>query len=104
MASDWQIGDLAVCVMRGRQPCPLHAGKIIHRGVALPAGAAKVVGIRMELLDSGSLAGTQCGCVVLDLDDGSRGATWRFRKVRTDAHEACEEEFVTLLKRKKVSA
>jgi hypothetical protein len=94
--SDWQVGDLAVCVDAGPskfdgRPCPLAEGVAYTiADIVLPGeyrhlrkcvhGALKVSGSRYYYIAS------------------------RFRKIRPDKHEDCEPEFVTLLKRTKVAA
>jgi hypothetical protein len=97
--SDWQVGDLAVCVVVG----DVHCVRCRHRGNGSPqdALARKVVAVRLSIMTRGPNAGTPCGCVTLDLDDGSMGVVQRFRKVISDKHEPCEAEFVTLLNRTK---
>jgi hypothetical protein len=48
----------------------------------------------------------QCGnhAGLGDQAERAGGSVDRFRKIRPDEHEACEPEFVTLLRRTKVSA
>jgi len=95
--SDWQVGDLAVCVDDG--PRYFEQNVIVKKDAVY-----RVTG----------LAATKDGEGTLFLEGvigwlpGERGPVAyrvsRFRKIRPDEHEACEPEFVTLLKRKKVSA
>lgn len=87
MASDdWSVGDLAVCV----------EAEFYNR-------------------DGSPASGPELGGVytVTDIGTAIEGFTWigidgfgdlgmdarQFRKIRPDQHEACESEFVTLLKR-----
>lgn len=97
--ANWQVGDLAVCVdvsARG-QPLPprlLVVGRA-YRVCAVTAAESWCdgdydAGLVLEGLRSPAY-------------DGSYRAS-RFRKIRPDEHEACEPEFVTLLKRVKVRA
>jgi hypothetical protein len=101
--SDWAPGDLAVCVTRDPFVCE-HG--CTHGGMATPAlGVVKeVVAVRLEIMDWGRIAGQPCGCLDMVFADGSHGNVVRFRKIRPDKHEECEPEFVTLLKRSKVTA
>ena len=92
--SDWQVGDLAVCVELDdihpvwRKQCALKVGES-YRVAALHTSPWN-------------------GSVLLDLGWPNHAfqyfhpAAWRFRKIRPDEHEACEPKFVTLLKRTKV--
>lgn len=102
MSAGWQIGDLAACV--SNDPCDCGCGGTWPE---IEIGAVYVV----------------CGTRVWDDDlflllpeipprwvEGHTPDPWfnaeDFRKVVADKHEACETEFVTLLKRskRKVSA
>lgn len=93
--SDWQVGDLAACVNSGKCPkcvntCPLPA---------LDEGRIYTVA---------TITSDEQG-LLFDLAEFGRDPDWgfcaeHFRKIRPDEHEACEPEFVTLLKRTKVSA
>jgi hypothetical protein len=100
--SDWQVGDLAVCV--DASPCRCERCEVL--------GRVAIVGLR---------EGASYAVLEVCLDDGyeyirfavqtRRNNHWlgwagsdRFRKIRPDKHEECESEFVTLLKRRKVSA
>jgi hypothetical protein len=94
--TDWQVGDKAVCVDASpgagqRQPFR-SGGAYIVSGV-MPAGTY-VPGV-----------GTS-KCVTLSFKTPEEWgcAARRFRKLLPDKHEACNAEFVTLLKRGKVSA
>lgn len=96
--SDWAVGDLAVCVdaspyqmpSRAGEPWPMAKGSIWRVNWVGLSNRGKIA-LRFEdepPLDSGKIG-------------------WRphrFRKILPDEHEACEEEFVTLLKRKRVAA
>jgi hypothetical protein len=91
--SDWQVGDLAVCI----HDEPILCGGRYHMGKGLRVGES------FEVL---RIYPAACGrCVALALDGRKRGVvSQRFRKIRPDKHEDCEPEFVTLLKRTKVAA
>jgi hypothetical protein len=87
MSDDWKVGDLALCVdakRRGgsRNP-PLVDGRTYTvRGFAHISG-----GLLLEEVEA---------------ENERHGFGWqmqRFRKIHPDEHEACEEEFVTLLNR-----
>ena len=85
--SDWQVGDLAVCVeLNPQSPCSL--------GNLQVGQAYRVLEVAQEhygttLLIDGARSGHFTG----------HYRAFRFRKIRPDKHEACEDEFVTLLKR-----
>jgi hypothetical protein len=95
--SDWQVGDLAVCV--DAKP---HPDNDAARNVSLSqlsegktyrvTGLAKVDGIFLA------------GVTAAYEREGYGWRSSRFRKIAPDKHEACEDEFVTLLKREKVNA
>lgn len=97
--SDWQVGDLAVCVDASPdfdgEPVPLEQGTAYRvSGVAFAPRPSRKWGARV-------------GLNLLGVEPWPWGyASERFRKVVADEHEACETEFVTLLKRlkRKVSA
>jgi hypothetical protein len=87
--SDWQVGDLALCV--GTTPAGRWMGQAT--GVTIDGPTSGQV-LRVVKITHGG--------------DGLRFAEFdrsfhrdRFRKILPDAHEACEEEFVTLLRRTK---
>jgi hypothetical protein len=91
--SDWQVGDLAVCVDAGHN-------KMIETGKVYRVEAVRVAPAGYS--DTGSL-----GLVLEGICSNDRGGGYhatRFRKIAPDKPEACEDEFVTLLKRGKVSA
>jgi hypothetical protein len=91
----WEVGDLALCVDGG--PCRSHP----YPGAPLLAQAGAVYTVYDAWVDDdGDLL-----LALAELPEWGFGAE-RFRKILPDAHEACEEEFVTLLKRtkRKVSA
>ena len=95
--SDWQVGDLAVCV-DDRDCRKLANGRVYGVVEVIPPGSVSSDGVPNSTGITGlRLAGVQnrphCAW-----------SEYRFRKVRPDKHEACEDEFVTLLKRGKVSA
>lgn len=91
--SDWQVGDLAVCVDGGpgRDSRWRVCGQLFREGDG-PLEAGQIYTVRAIRADVDHLA---FGLVEIP-------GPWRadrFRKLRPDAHEACEEEFATLLKR-----
>jgi hypothetical protein len=99
MSNDWQVGDLAVCVDAQSRvnptPTLLVEGRTYRvSGIYAPGrrlssdfGSPGYIGLMLEGLRNDSLSGA------FDAR--------RFRKIRPDEHQACEEEFVTLLKRSK---
>lgn len=102
--SDWQIGDLAVCVddsdMDGSSSgsCKyVRIGQVYRVRGVLP----RILWLNME---------RHQGLVVAETSNpfGPHGAfsAQRFRKIRPDEHQSCEPEFVTLLNRikRKVTA
>lgn len=100
--SDWQVGDLAVCVdagpstFNGRLSNPARYGLLEGRRY-------RVTG--MIIRADSPWQGVHC--LLIDDPTFRLGlASIRFRKILPDKHEACEEEFVTLLKRtrRRVSA
>jgi hypothetical protein len=90
--SDWQVGDLAVCV----DDSPRYVG---HRVIVEKGHVYRVTGVA-EMPDGeaalfldgviGWLPGEKCPVAY---------RIHRFRKIRPDEREACEPEFVTLLQR-----
>jgi hypothetical protein len=97
--SDWQSGDLAICV--DASPC-----KCGHCG-----------GLPMLLIDGASYAVVEIGPGWLEFPTKvAPDECWecnqfvasssRFRKIRPDEHAPCEEEFVELLNlsKRKVTA
>lgn len=100
----WQVGDLALCV--DAAPCRCCAA-------ALPVTEGKIYEV-LEVYLGRNLRGVEGAYLVLagvglsiPTHPIAKGLSAnRFRKVLRDKHEACESEFVTLLKRstKKVSA
>jgi hypothetical protein len=90
--SDWQVGDLAVCV--DNAPRSTTAPGIQYR---LECGRVyRVSALRQAR--SGKLNLFMEGVAY---PFGIGNGAFRFRKIRPDQHEACEPEFVTLLKRTK---
>ena len=87
--SDWQVGDLAVCVVEqdGWAPWKPQVGVVYT--VAEVADGVDGPGFELEE-DPDAFDGEW---IWLACD---------FRKI--DKHEACEEEFITLLKRRKSPA
>jgi hypothetical protein len=95
--SDWQVGDLAVCV---------RAGRLVNNLGVVGDGTGRLQeGKTYRVIGLGALGGLIIDGVPCDRERYGWG--WnpdRFRKVKPDKHEACEDEFVTLLKRGRVSA
>lgn len=101
MSDDWNVGDLAVCVNDGPCGCRKCMGA---EPIGLEAGHIyRVEGLQIVMgrlaLDIGLPP-----CRNHNTDLGRMCFAHRFRKIRPDAHEDCEPEFVTLLKRTKVTA
>lgn len=88
--SDWQVGDLAVCV--NGDPNPLAP----ERPRPKQGATYRVRAITSTGYDP--FAQTWTHGLALD-GLGSDYAPSRFRKIRPDERKACEPEFVTLLKR-----
>jgi hypothetical protein len=97
--SDWAVGDLALCINDAVCPFAGHNGGMVN---------GKIYTVRDIIVVDG-----QTGLRFKDLPDpGPNDCRYlafsetRFRKIRPDEHEACEPEFVKLLKRskRKVSA
>jgi hypothetical protein len=87
--SDWQVGDLALCVNNDTIRYSIGGGP---RPDLVIGKAYRVRGIEIDHLFDGELCLLIAGAV--------RSASHaRFRKIRPDAHERCEQEFTTLLKR-----
>jgi hypothetical protein len=107
VSDDWKVGDLAVCVVTGALPCPHDSiPGMLHRGGWCPKDerAREVVAISESSVNQGAHIGEMCGCISLTFADGSRANSSRCRKIRPDELTECEPEFVTFLKRRKVSA
>jgi hypothetical protein len=96
--SDWQV-DLALCVNAGRiEPrCAAVCDKLSEGKVY------RVAGCWPDPLDFALVILLE-GVRSIDPHSGGAFLADRFRKIRPDEHEACEPEFVTLLKRTKVAA
>jgi hypothetical protein len=98
MSDDWKVGDLALCV-------DCHCGSPIHgfqRSAATEPGHAYLVaGIRLGPF---TMCRAPMGLIFEGDPDGRGHCSARYRKIRPDKHEDCEPEFVTLLKRSKVTA
>jgi hypothetical protein len=96
MNAGWEVGDLALCVSRDERHAPVvqvgetYIVECIWDGV--PQTDTLEPGICFDLVGVPRW-GDEC-CY----------APEHFRKIKPDAHESCEDEFVTLLKRSKVSA
>lgn len=96
MSDDWAPGDLAVCVDAGRNP---YNGRV---ATALTEGAVyTVAAITRNVGSDGSLGLVLVEARATDEAFGFGFARYRFRKVRPDQHEPCEEEFAKLLNRSK---
>ena len=96
---DWQVGDKAVCVdakpRRHEQTGSLSPD--VHR--LIEGRVYTVAGV----VGDASLALAEVP--VPETDEWYGGfSSYRFRKIRPDEHEACEPEFVTLLKKSKKPA
>jgi hypothetical protein len=96
--SDWQVGDLAVCVDVSDR---FYAQ---YRRTAL-AGRRFAIGKKYRVVATSIHRITGEEILLMEGQPDTAGA-WRFRKIRPDEHEACEEEFVILLKlsKQRVSA
>jgi hypothetical protein len=86
--SDWAVGDLAVCV----DDKPRWHGNVVPVAVGCiyRVNFVEVIGRSLFL----TLDGVHPSTIFGSYAD-------RFRKIRPDEREACEPEFVTLLKRSK---
>jgi hypothetical protein len=97
----WGVGDLALCV--DARPHPFWGESGLHVGATY-----RVVGVVYNPAPSALYGREDYGLFLAGVVSGTEEgfASQRFRKILPDAHEACEEEFVTLLKRtkRKVSA
>ena len=86
--SDWEVGDLAVKVGGDFSVMPKGTVSVVtglHSGEHHPSG---IIGLVLGGWDD---------------EDDYYCFCWdptNFRKIRPDAHEGCEEEFATLVKRK----
>jgi hypothetical protein len=88
MSDDWQIGDLAVCVDASK-----------HNGSPYPA--PPLVEGRSYTVSFVAYGLKGIGVVEASCEPAPAFKIERFRKIRPDAQERCEEEFETLLKRSK---
>src|SRR5690349_7029545 len=101
MSAGWEIGDVAVCVDAKPEASRKHT--------LLTEGAVYTVS-GFITSPSGELGLTLAGVVGTRPGPhfGKEGPyrSSRFRKIRPDTHERCEDDFITLLKRsrKAVSA
>ncbi len=96
--SDWQVGDLAVCLKtdkwRGRQTGRVTDGPSygsVHKVAWVGPSRCGVLCLELEGIETPR---NRDGSVIPWTAD-------RFRKIRPDEQEPCEVEFVTLLKRSK---
>lgn len=92
--TDWAVGDLAVCVERGEIFCE-HG--LQWTGGFLGECAPSTVTVIAPATAEWGRVGHQCGCVVLNLADGSHGVAQRFRKIRPDEHQGNAEDWALLL-------
>jgi hypothetical protein len=99
--SDWQPGDLALCVKQGLVAC--ECGREYTGQLAPPVGSvAEVVGIMR--CDDDVICGWSepCAAPVLLLDSGKGGLAVRFRKIRPHTPDAEDAETIRLLTGKPV--
>lgn len=92
MSVDWAVGDLAVCVDDNYRSDTTGHARLLRTGAVYTVEAVGVNRLGQQgLVLQGIRSGGYLGGYLAE----------RFRKIRPDAHEACEAEFVTLLKRTK---
>ena len=95
--SDWQVGDLAVCMDTTPRPSSPPGGfKTLAKGAVY-----RVRGMRITKSGGFNLLMEGHNPPAPGCPTGKGWRADRFRKIRPDEHEACETEFVTLLKRSK---
>jgi hypothetical protein len=92
--SDWEVGDLAVCV--DDRPNPVWGPS----GLTMSA-VYRVTGVIFNPAPSSLYGREDWGLFLAGIDSGTEDGFCgsRFRKITPDKREACEDEFVTLLKR-----
>jgi len=93
--SDWQVGDLAVCVSVSH---PMFSD-ISRRLTVGTVYTVAMVGRPLLVLNG------ERGLGFAEVSPTRRNRGYpetMFRKIRPDEHESCEPEFITLLKRSKV--
>ncbi len=91
MSAGWKVGDLALCV--DARPHPLFGDGGLTVGAVLTVVA---IGVEMPNV----VVGRGRSLWFSELSTGNPGYNeHRFRKIKPDAHEDCEPEFVTLLQR-----
>lgn len=101
MAEDWKVGDLALVVLGGEQPCPNRDGTI-HLGTVVPN-----VGTIHEVLDvkaarvgpSGNETLNECGCGALHFGGDAAATEWRCVKVTPIEEDDFDRETITLMKK-----
>jgi hypothetical protein len=93
--SDWQVGDLAVCVDDGPSREPRNNPTIwVVKGSCY----------RVSAVVHGLLLNGEPPHAICPFNGPTGWAENRFRKIRPDEHEDCEPEFVELLNRIKRKA
>jgi hypothetical protein len=102
VSADWEIGDKAVCISGGapRYSCPHTVEPLIEGAIYEVTGVwAYPLQTSAHLLVNGESPHFHVGN-----DMPSGWDSERFSKIKPDAHEDCEPEFVTLLQRIKSPA
>ena len=96
MSAGWEVGDLALCV----DTDPAH--RVFGTGVA---GKRFKLGAVYCVAHVGTHPVTDELVLLMEGQSKTAGA-FRFRKIRPDEHQACEEEFriLIMLSKKRVSA
>lgn len=92
--SDWQVGDLAVCV---------DTSPHWYTNIDCPPGLVEGKTYRVLRVCGCQRPGRKIPALVVTVD-GIPCATERFRKIRPDELESCEDEFIQLLNRSKQRA
>ncbi len=84
----WEVGDLALCVSEGLCRC----------GCTNPVSKGRIYCVSAVLTDPFEGTGL-CFVEVPNAKNHEAFQSRNFRKIKPDAHEDCEPEFVTLLQR-----
>ncbi len=95
MSAGWEVGDLALCVRGGWL-------EGLDYGAYPEAGAIYTVLGSKNFYDGDVFLLVDGAPQNVEPDGTDWGPLWlstRFRKIKPDAHEDCEPEFVTLLNR-----